>query len=80
MTDAECNEKILTQLALHTVWQKGIANDIKEIKRCLNGNGRPGLCLDVDRLKQTESFRGRLLWVTMGASITAIITQAASAL
>ena len=50
MADGERLTKIETLL-------EGIASDVGETKRCLFGNGHPGVLRDVDRLKQAEKQR-----------------------
>ena len=51
------------RLALLEDWIEQIKNDTHEIKRALQGNGRPGLMTRLDRLEQKESVRDRHFWV-----------------
>jgi hypothetical protein len=41
--------------------------DVKEVRYRLEGNGSPGLLRDVDRLKESEVRRSRLLWIILSA-------------
>ena len=47
--------------------------DVSEIKRAIVGNGKPGLLLDVDRIKQREASRSRLAWLAVTASASALV-------
>ena len=83
--------EILTQLALHSAaltahveneveWQTATTEQISNIEEAIHGNGKPGMRLQIDRLEQIESFRGRLLWLMVGAVIVIVATEIASRL
>jgi hypothetical protein len=48
---------------------KTTAEAVERIEYVLEGNGSPGLIRDVDRLKQSEERRTRLLWVIMSGVV-----------
>ena len=60
------------------IWQDSATIHMTNVDIALNGNGRPGMKLEIDRLKQTEVARGKILWLTMGAALAGIAMQTAS--
>lgn len=54
-------------------------DDIAEVRRHIVGNGRPGLLMDVDRLKQREISRARLAWLAVTASVGALVSVVVAA-
>jgi uncharacterized protein (UPF0335 family) len=52
-----------------------MADDIKDIKELLTGNGSPskGIIVRMDRLEENERRRGYWVKAALGASLTALI-------
>ena len=87
----DCAAKILTKLDSHALkleahiekeeaWQNRADMSMGDIRDAIHGNGKPGMKIQLDRLEQIESFRGRVLWLTLGGTIAAIVTQVAAAI
>jgi len=66
----ECVEK-LTRLAEARHDDSG---KLDKILKHLEGNGREGLIVRVDRLEQTERRRSRLMW-TVAAGVVALVVK-----
>ena len=48
---------------------------VKDIHLAIYGDhseGRPGLKIEVDRLKQSEARRSKFMWTALGASLAAL--------
>ena len=52
-----------------------IKADVKEIKNCLFGSSKPGICARVGALELFQSTVKRLLWLVIGGILT-IVTAA----
>lgn len=52
---------------------EGIVSGVCDIKRCLTGNGEPGMVVRMDRLEQKDVFRSTLLWTIFGIIATAVV-------
>ena len=66
----ECVEK-LAQLAEAS---RDDSAKLDKILKHLDGNGREGLIVRVDRLEQTERRRSRLVW-TVAAGVIALVVK-----
>lgn len=44
---------------------------LDRLDEAIRGNGKPGLQLRLDRLEQDARRQGRLLWLVVGAAVTA---------
>ena len=56
---------------------ESICEDTKDIKACLLGDrlsSKPGLVIEVDRLKQSQHTTSRVLWTVVTTFVGAIIT------
>lgn len=85
----ECSKQILDKLTVQEgkldtfmsrteIWQDSATIHMTNVDMALNGNGKPGMKIEVDRLKQTESARGKILYLTLGAALAGIVVQIAS--
>ena len=50
-----------------------VKDEVEKVSHTLNGNGTPGLKLEVDRLKQSEARRRWLNRAIMGAVLSIIV-------
>lgn len=58
---------------------EGMSNDVKEIKAVLLGSdSKPGMVLEVDRLKRSRAFVNAVLWTFFTASVGTGITVLAA--
>ena len=47
-----------------------LKQDIKEIKTCLFGNGKTGICTRLTLLETFQNSAKRLLWIVIGSILT----------
>jgi hypothetical protein len=52
---------------------KTIETTCLDIKKCLTGNGKPGLVVRTDRLEQKDKFKTKMFWVCFVAVITMLV-------
>ncbi len=48
-----------------------IHRKLDRLDEAIRGNGRPGITVRLDRLEQDAKRQGKLLWLIVGAGITA---------
>ena len=46
---------------------------VDRVLYALEGNGKPGLLIEVDRLKEAEKRRSKLVWVILAACGTSVL-------
>ena len=76
MSDQHHDEHIVEMMAAQAVQGEkieGIEETCKEIKKCLLGNGKPGLVVRTDRLEQREAFKNKLFWVFATAVVALVV-------
>ena len=50
---------------------ESIHNKLDRLDEAIRGNGKPGIQLRLDRLEQDARRQARLIWLIVGAAITA---------
>lgn len=69
MDDTETNVK-LARIEVHLAQ---LTTQIAQVSTLLLGvDGKPGIVVRLDRLEQAESRRTKLLWLAVGAALTAL--------
>lgn len=48
-----------------------IEGKLDRLDEAIRGNGRPGILIRLDRLEQDARRQGRLIWMVVGACLTA---------
>lgn len=48
-----------------------IHRKLDRLDEAIRGNGRPGITVRLDRLEQDSRRQGRLIWLVIGAGLTA---------
>ena len=50
---------------------EGIHSKLDRLDEAVRGNGRPGITVRLDRLEQDARRQGKLIWLIVGAVVTA---------
>ena len=50
---------------------EGIHAKLDRLDEAVRGNGRPGITVRLDRLEQDAKRQGKLIWLILGAVVTA---------
>lgn len=66
---SECNERQLETCQDHF---EAIHAKLDRLDESIRGNGRPGILLRLDRLEQSALRHGRLIWMIVGAALSAL--------
>jgi len=45
---------------------------LDRLDEAVRGNGRPGITIRLDRLEQDANRQGKLIWIIVGAGVTAL--------
>ncbi len=51
---------------------ESIHGKLDRLDEAIRGNGRPGILIRLDRLEQDARRQGRLIWLIVGAVVTAL--------
>ena len=49
-----------------------IHTKLDRLDEAVRGNGRPGITIRLDRLEQDANRQGKLIWIIVGAGVTAL--------
>ncbi len=63
-----CNELEHCQKQFDLLFDK-----LDRLDSAIRGNGKPGITVRLDRLEQSAKIHARLIWVLLGAALTALI-------
>ena len=66
---------ILVRVVAIQVEIKHMREDIDQLKRAVDGNGRPGLSVRVDRLERTERRRTWVERIIIAAALLVVVTS-----
>ena len=64
---SECNQFEQCQNHFESIHRK-----LDRLDEAVRGNGRPGIQLRLDRLEQDAKRQSKLIWLIIGAAITAL--------
>ena len=65
--------KVIKEQGIQGEKIEGIEKTCEEIRTCLLGNGKPGLVVETDRLKQKDKFKTKLFWVVAVAVMALVV-------
>jgi hypothetical protein len=52
-----------------------IKSKLDKLDEAIRGNGRPGITVRLDRLEQDAKRQGKLIWLILGAGVTAMASS-----
>ena len=57
---------------------EGIHRKLDKLDEAVRGNGKPGILIRLDRLEQDARRQAKLIWLVVGAALTALASALAA--